>query len=124
MYLACGVTDMRRGITGLAAHAQQVLKQNPASGAVFCFRGRRGDRLKLLYWDGQGFCLYYKGAGEGSVSVAVAGGWGGAADVRAAGDAVGRDRLAAAGLDRTACPRGVIARRFKEMMVESGHSGG
>jgi transposase len=60
VYLACGVTDMRRGITGLAAHAQQVLKQNPSSGAVFCFRGRRGDRLKLLYWDGQGLCLSYK----------------------------------------------------------------
>ena len=44
---------------GLAAHAQLVLKQNPASGAVFCYRGRRGDRLKLLFWDGQGFCLYY-----------------------------------------------------------------
>jgi transposase len=60
VYLACGVTDMRRGITGLAALAQEVLHQNPASGAVFAFRGRRGDRIKLLMWDGQGFCLYYK----------------------------------------------------------------
>ena len=60
VYLACGVTDMREGITGLAALAQQVLNQNPASGAVFAFRGRRGDRIKLLMWDGQGFCLYYK----------------------------------------------------------------
>ena len=60
VYLACGVTDMRKGITGLAALAQQVLNQNPASGAVFAFRGRRGDRIKLLMWDGQGFCLYYK----------------------------------------------------------------
>lgn len=57
VYLACGVTDMRKGIMGLAAHAQLVLKQNPASGAVFCYRGRRGDRIKLLYWDGQGFCI-------------------------------------------------------------------
>ena len=60
VYLACGVTDMRKGIGGLAALAQQVLNQNPASGAVFAFRGRRGDRIKLLTWDGQGFCLYYK----------------------------------------------------------------
>ena len=60
VYLACGVTDMRKGISGLAALAQQVLNQNPASGAVFAFRGRRGDRIKLLMWDGQGFCLYYK----------------------------------------------------------------
>jgi transposase len=60
VYLACGVTDMRKGITGLAAKAQEELRQNAASGALFAFRGRRGDRIKLLHWDGQGFCLYYK----------------------------------------------------------------
>ena len=60
VYLACGVTDMRKGIAGLAALAQDVLRQRPSSGAVFAFRGRRGDRIKLLFWDGQGFCLYYK----------------------------------------------------------------
>ncbi|WP_370059514.1 IS66 family insertion sequence element accessory protein TnpB [Sinorhizobium fredii] len=51
---------MRKGIEGLAALAQDVLRQKPTGGAVFAFRGRRGDRLKLLYFDGQGFCLYYK----------------------------------------------------------------
>ena len=60
VYLACGVTDMRKSITGLAALVQVGLRQEPAGGAVFAFRGRKGDRLKLLYWDGQGFCLYYK----------------------------------------------------------------
>jgi transposase len=60
VYLACGVTDMRKGIEGLAALAQDVLRQKPTGGAVFAFRGRRGDRMKLLYFDGQGFCLYYK----------------------------------------------------------------
>ena len=60
VYLACGPTDMRKGIAGLAAAAQEVLRQDPCSGAVFAFRGRQGDRLKLLTWDGQGFCLYYK----------------------------------------------------------------
>ena len=60
VYLACGVTDLRKGITGLAAVAQEHLRQAPGSGAVFAFRGRRGDRIKLLHWDGQGFCLYYK----------------------------------------------------------------
>ncbi len=59
VYLACGVTDMRKSITGLSVLAQDRLRQNPASGAVFAFRGRKGDRIKLLYWDGQGFCLYY-----------------------------------------------------------------
>lgn len=60
VYLACGMTDMRKSIAGLSVLAQDHLHQSPTSGAVFAFRGRRGDRLKLLYWDGQGFCLYYK----------------------------------------------------------------
>lgn len=58
--LAWGATDMRKGIAGLSALAQDVLRQKPASGAVFAFRGRKGDRLKLLCRDGQGFCLYDK----------------------------------------------------------------
>ena len=60
IYLACGVTDMRRGFDGLSMMAQDVLKQDPFSGAIFCFRGRRGDLVKVLYWDGQGFCLFAK----------------------------------------------------------------
>lgn len=60
VYLTCGVTDMRKGIDGLAMLARDVLRQKPAGGAVFAFRGWRGDRIKLLFWDGQGFCLYYK----------------------------------------------------------------
>lgn len=59
VYFACGATDMRKGIEGLAALAQDELRQKPTSGAVFAFRGHRGDRLKLLYWDGPGFCRYY-----------------------------------------------------------------
>jgi transposase len=49
---------MRKGVEGLAALAQDVLRQKPTGGAVFAFRGKRG--IKLLYFDGQGFCLYYK----------------------------------------------------------------
>src|SRR5207244_874904 len=60
IYLACGVTDMRRGFDGLSIMAQDVLKQDPFSGAIFCFRGRRGHLIKILYWDGQGFCLFAK----------------------------------------------------------------
>ena len=44
VFLACGVTDMRNGFDGLAALLQTVLAQDPFSGAMFCFRGRRGDR--------------------------------------------------------------------------------
>ena len=46
VFLACGVTDMRKGIAGLAALAQDVLQQKPTSGAVFAFRRRRGDRIR------------------------------------------------------------------------------
>jgi len=59
VYLTCGVTDMGKGIAGLSTLTQDVLRQKPTSGAVLAFRGRRGDRIKLLFWDGQGFCLYY-----------------------------------------------------------------
>lgn len=47
VFLACGTTDMRKGFDGLAAQVQTVLSQDPYSGAVFCFRGRRGDRATL-----------------------------------------------------------------------------
>jgi transposase len=57
VYLACGATDMRKGIDGLTALVQTALRQKPASGSVFVFRGRRGNRIKLLFWDGQGFCF-------------------------------------------------------------------
>src|SRR3954463_8114380 len=60
VYLACGATDMRKGFDGLAAQVQTVLSQDPYSGAVFCFRGRRGDLLKILVWDGQGLVLVAK----------------------------------------------------------------
>ena len=60
VWLAAGKTDMRRGIQGLGTIAQTVLKEDPLSGHVFVFRGRNGDRTKLLHYDGQGFCLFYK----------------------------------------------------------------
>jgi transposase len=60
IWIAAGATDMRRGFTGLSAVAQTVLEQNPYSGHVFVFRGRRGDLLKVLWWDGDGLCLFAK----------------------------------------------------------------
>ena len=60
VWLAAGKTDMRRGIQGLGAIAQTVLNEDPLSGHVFVFRGRNSDRIKLLHYDGQGFCLFYK----------------------------------------------------------------
>ncbi len=60
VFLACGTTDMRKGFDGLAAQIQLVLAQDPHGGALFAFRGRRGDLIKCLWWDGQGLVLYTK----------------------------------------------------------------
>jgi transposase len=60
VWLAAGVTDMRKGFNGLSALAQDVLKQDPFSGHLFVFRGRRGDLIKVIWWDGQGACLFSK----------------------------------------------------------------
>lgn len=60
VWIAAGVTDMRKGMDGLAALAQTVLAQNPFSGHVFVFRGRRGDLVKLVWFDGDGMCLFAK----------------------------------------------------------------
>ena len=51
---------MRRGFDGLARQVQQALGQDPFSGHLFVFRGRRGDLVKVLFWDGQGLCLFAK----------------------------------------------------------------
>ena len=60
VWLAAGVTDMRRGMDGLAAQVQSTLSENPFSGHVFVFRGRRGDLVKLLWWSGEGLNLFAK----------------------------------------------------------------
>ena len=60
IWLACGATDMRKGFDGLAAIVQLQLAEDPFSGQLFVFRGRRGDRVKLLWWDGDGLCLFAK----------------------------------------------------------------
>jgi transposase len=60
VWIAAGVTDMRKGMDGLAALAQTALSENPFSGHIFVFRGRRGDLVKLLWFDGDGLCLFAK----------------------------------------------------------------
>jgi transposase len=60
VYLAMGPTDMRKGFDGLSVLAQETLAQDPFSGHLFVFRGKRGDLVKILYWDSQGFCLFAK----------------------------------------------------------------
>lgn len=65
VWLCAGHTDMHKGFDGLSTIAQHVLEKDPFNGHVFVFRGKRGDRVKLLWWDGQGLCLYYKRLEQG-----------------------------------------------------------
>jgi transposase len=60
IWIAAGATDMRKGFDGLAALVQETLAEDPFSGQMFVFRGKRGDRVKLLWWDGDGLCLLAK----------------------------------------------------------------
>jgi transposase len=60
VWLATGYTDMRKGFPSLALQVQQILHRDPLSGHLFCFRGRRGHLLKVIWHDGQGACLFTK----------------------------------------------------------------
>lgn len=65
VWLAAGPTDMRKSFDGLAALVQTKLHEDAFSGQVFVFRGRKGDRVKLLWWDGQGLCVFAKRLEQG-----------------------------------------------------------
>ena len=60
VWIAGGVTDMRRGMNTLALQVQEGLGRDPHAGEIFCFRGRRGDLVKILWHDGVGMSLYLK----------------------------------------------------------------
>ncbi len=60
VWLVAGITDMRKGFNGLSAAVQTALEANPFCGHLFVFRGRRGDLIKVLWWDGDGLCLFAK----------------------------------------------------------------
>ena len=109
IWIVAGVTDMRRGFTGLSGMVQTALKENPFSGQVFVFRGKRGDLVKLLWWDGDGLCLFAKrlergvrsSSGREAVSGTVSLTFG------AVIHAAGRNRLAATGAQLRAADGGV-----------------
>lgn len=106
VWIAAGVTDMRKGFNSLAAHAEKVLAEDPHSGHLFVFRGRRGDLLKIVWWDTQGACVAIvartngatmatlEASGEGPVCLACGQGWQGQCDPGAIVDAAGGNRLA------------------------------
>ncbi len=60
VWLATGHTDMRKRFASLSLQVQEILKRDPLSGQLFCFRGRSGDLLKVIWHDGQGACLFTK----------------------------------------------------------------
>jgi transposase len=82
VWLATGHTDMRCGFPSFALCVQEILKKDPLSGHIFCFRGNRGDLLKVIWHDGQGSCLFtrrlergryiWPSLADGSVTISTA----------------------------------------------------
>jgi transposase len=73
IFLAVAPTDLRKSHDGLAALVEHVLEADPFSGQLFVFRNKRADRVKLLYWDGDGYALWYKRLEVGCFRFPVAG---------------------------------------------------
>ena len=65
IWIVAGATDLRRGFDGLCAQVQHQLNESPYSGDLYIFRGRRGDKIKVLWYSGDGLVLYYKRLSSG-----------------------------------------------------------
>jgi transposase len=65
VHIALGVTDMRKSLDGLAMLVQGLLAEDPFSGHLFAFRGRKANLIKIVFWDGNGLCLFTKRLDQG-----------------------------------------------------------
>ena len=71
IFVALQPTDMRRGFPGLSGEVQATLEQDPLSGHLFLFRNGRRDRIKILFWDGDGYVIYCRQLSRGSFEFPV-----------------------------------------------------
>lgn len=71
IYVCVAAADMRKGFDGLAAMAREVIEEDPLSGHLFVFRNRQADRIKVLYWDRDGYALWQKRLERGSFAFPV-----------------------------------------------------
>ena len=65
VFVATRPVDFRKGADGLAALVRDMMQTNPFNGAIYVFRAKRADRVKLVFWDGTGVCLFSKRLEEG-----------------------------------------------------------
>jgi transposase len=82
IFLAVQPADMRKGFDGLKSLIEEFLEQDPLSGHLFVFRNRRGDRVKILYWDRDGLVVWYKRLEAGTFRFPAATGEGTSVEVR------------------------------------------
>jgi transposase len=69
IFIALNATDMRKGFDGLSGLVSDTLQQDPLSGALFLFVNRRRDRMKVLYWDGDGLAIWYRRLEQGTFQI-------------------------------------------------------
>jgi transposase len=69
IFIALEATDMRKGFDGLCGLVSDTLQQDPLSGALFLFVNRRRDRMKVLYWDGDGLAIWYRRLEQGTFQI-------------------------------------------------------